>query len=74
MWFAVITVQTPNEAPTVSENQVTVGVDLGIKYMMILSNGEKIDNPKPLNKRLNQLKRQQKKLSRKQKGSNNRKR
>ncbi|WP_292485846.1 RNA-guided endonuclease TnpB family protein [Methanohalobium sp.] len=71
MWFAVVTIKTPNEAPPVSENQVTVGVDLGVKHMMILSNGEKIDNLKPLNKRLRQLKRQQRKLSRRQKSSNN---
>lgn len=73
MWFAVINIETPNEAPIVSENQVTVGVDLGIKHMMTLSNGEKFDNSKSLKKNLRKLKREQRWLSRKQKGSNNRK-
>lgn len=54
------------------ENNNAVGVDLGITHYAILSNGEKIDNPKFLEKDLKKLKRAQQSLSRKQKGSNNR--
>ncbi len=50
----------------------TVGVDVGIKDFAILSNGEKIDNPKYLKKSMKRLKVLQKRLSRKQKGSANR--
>jgi len=71
-WFAVVNIQVPDEAPAVSENQATVGVDLGISHMMILSNGVKIDNPKPLKQALSKLQREQRWLNRKQKGSNNR--
>ena len=49
-----------------------VGIDLGIKTFATLSNGEKIDSPKPLKKYLRKLKKAQQKLSRKQKGSKRR--
>lgn len=50
----------------------TIGIDLGIKDFCAISNGEKISNPKFLNKYLNKLKIEQQKLSKKQKGSKNR--
>ncbi|UUX93441.1 IS200/IS605 family element RNA-guided endonuclease TnpB [Methanoplanus endosymbiosus] len=50
----------------------TVGIDVGIKDFAILSNGEKIENPRYLKQSLLRLKVLQKRLSRKQKGSNNR--
>lgn len=49
-----------------------VGIDLGIKDFAILSTGEKIDNPKYYQKYECKLKKQQRKLSGKQKGSKNR--
>ena len=49
-----------------------VGLDLGIKDFAITSDGNKIENPKLLRKSENRLKRLQRHLSRKQKGSNNR--
>ena len=49
-----------------------VGVDLGIKEFAVLSNGEKIENPKFLKKSLNKLKREQRKLSKCIISSNNR--
>jgi putative transposase len=54
------------------DNGQSVGVDLGITDFAILSTGEKIKSPKPLKKRLHRLRRLQKDLSRKQKGSNRR--
>jgi putative transposase len=76
MWFAVININIedkPIEAPNGNKNQVTVGVDMGIKSMMVLSDGTIYENPKALRTHLKQLKRLQRSLSRKQKGSNNRK-
>jgi len=74
MWFAVININViPEETLIVSENQVTVGVDLGIKSLAVTSNGDVFENPKALKSRLKTLKRQQRSLSRKTKGSNNRK-
>lgn len=49
-----------------------VGIDLGIKEFCIISNGEKIPNPKHLKKSLDKLAKLQRQLSRKPKGSSNR--
>jgi putative transposase len=50
----------------------TLGIDLGIKDFATFSDGTVIKNPKFLSKKLKLLKRQQRKLSRKKKGSKNR--
>ena len=49
-----------------------IGLDLGIKDLVITSDGEKFDNPKTLNKYEKKLAKEQRKLSHKQKGSSNR--
>lgn len=48
-----------------------IGIDLGIKDFAITSNGIKYSNPKYLDQSLNKLKRLQKELSRKTRGSSN---
>ncbi len=48
-----------------------VGIDLGIKDLVVTSDGEKYPNPKEINKREKGLKRMQRKLCRQVKGSNN---
>lgn len=48
-----------------------VGIDLGIKDLVITSNHQKYDNQKFINKYEDKIKRMQQKLSRKQKNSNN---
>jgi len=58
--------------PKIKE-KTTIGIDLGVKTFATLSDGRKIDNPKYLKNSLRKLKRQQRWLSRKIKGSNNRK-
>jgi putative transposase len=50
----------------------TIGIDVGIKTYASLSNGEKIDNPKFLKVSLKRLKCLQRRVSRKHKGSKNR--
>ena len=54
------------------QNDNQIGIDLGIKEFLITDNGIKIDNPKYLKKSLKKLKYEQKQLSKKNKGSNNR--
>ena len=49
-----------------------VGLDLGLKHFVTTSYGEKIEHPKYLKLQQRKLKRAQRKLSKKQKGSNNR--
>lgn len=52
--------------------ETTIGIDLGIKKFATLSDGRKIDNPKHLKSKLKRIKCLSKRLSRKQKGSENR--
>lgn len=52
--------------------ETTIGIDVGIKDFAILSNGEKIENPKYLKVSLKKLKALHRQVSRKVKGSNNR--
>ena len=48
-----------------------VGIDLGIKYLLITSDGEKFDNIRTTKKYENKLAKEQRKLAKKKKGSNN---
>lgn len=50
----------------------TIGIDLGITHFATLSTGEKIENPRCLKLSLRKLRRAQRKLARRVKGSNNR--
>jgi putative transposase len=54
----------------INENN-TLGIDLGIKDFIVLSNGTKIPNPKFLEKAEKKIAKRNRELSRKQKGSNN---
>lgn len=53
-------------------NDGCMGIDVGIKGFYSDSNGNVVSNPKYLEKSMRKLIREQRKLSRKQKGSNNR--
>jgi len=72
MYFASINIIS-NEAPIISENQTVVGVDLGIKHLATCSDGTVFENPKALKSNLKSLKRLQRRVSKKAKGSSNRK-
>lgn len=52
--------------------RTSVGIDLGIKSLLTLSDGSSIDNPKWIRTNEKRLKRLHKQLSKKAKGSNNR--
>ena len=49
-----------------------IGIDLGLNHFYTDSNGKKIDNPRFLRKSLKLLKKRQRQVSKKKKGSNNR--
>lgn len=70
-WFVSISVDISSTLIT-NENQVVVGVDLGIKALATLSTGEQFLAPKPLRESLEKLQRLGRQLSRKQKGSKRR--
>lgn len=71
-WFVSIAVELSDIIKPLAKTGKEIGIDLGITDLATLSNGEKIQAPKPLKSKLNKLKRLSKQLSRKQKGSNNR--
>ena len=56
----------------VKDENKAVGIDLGIKTFATLSDGQEIQNPRNLKNAMKKLKRLQRKLSKKVKGSNNR--
>jgi putative transposase len=73
-WFVSITVDTPDTSHLQqAESQGVVGVDLGVSALATLSTGEVIPGPKAHATLLTRLKRLSRSLSRKQKGSANRK-
>jgi len=72
MWFVSISIDTLiNPIPSDSPN--IIGIDVGIKSLAITSDGEVFENPKALKKNEKRLRLLQKSVSRKKKGSNNRK-
>jgi putative transposase len=60
------------EITPLPQSSTQIGIDLGVTSLVALSSGEKIANPKGFNAKRRKLKKAQKALSRKQKGSNNR--
>jgi putative transposase len=70
-WHVVLHVDINAPAPLPATGQ-TVGVDLGLKDFAVLSNGERIAHPKHMEARERRLKRYQRALARKQRGSCNR--
>ncbi|WP_150254199.1 RNA-guided endonuclease InsQ/TnpB family protein [Nocardiopsis deserti] len=70
-WYATFAVDTdaPDPAP---QTEVEVGVDLGVKDFATLSTGEKIANPRHLERKARNLKRYQRRMARTQRGSANR--
>lgn len=72
-WFASITVDTPDDLRLPpAETQGAVGIDLGVMTLATLSTGERIEGPKAHKRLLARLRRLSRALSRKVKGSANR--
>ncbi|PWU51006.1 transposase [Micromonospora globispora] len=71
-YFASFVV-TSTEDETLPATNAEVGIDLGLTHFAVLSNGKKIAAPKFLRRAARKLRRLQQDLSRKQRGSSNRK-
>ena len=70
-WFAIFScADVPIDKIEVKDNNI--GIDVGIESFVVLSNGERIENPKFLIKSENKLTKLQRRLSRRKKGSVNR--
>lgn len=61
-----------NNNKVIIKTKEPIGIDLGLISTITLSNGEKVENPRILNKSIEKIKKLQRILSRKQKGSHNR--
>jgi len=70
-WYVTFTVDTCDPEP-LPETGRAAGVDLGVKDFAVLSTGEKIGNPRHLERKARNLARYQRRLARCQKGSANR--
>ena len=71
-WFVSVAVELDDTQKPLPKTGKSVGIDLGITSLATLSDGTKIQAPKPLKNKLKKPRRLNKSLSRKQKGSNNR--
>ena len=70
-WYISFKYEAP--PPQMEKTGDVVGVDLGIHHLATCSDGKVFENPKPYRKARKRLARLQRRLSRKQKGSANRK-
>jgi len=71
MWF--ISVQVEQEVVELKACGPVLGVDVGVKALAVVSDGRTFENPKALRRAEIRLRRLQKSVSRKKKGSQNRK-
>ena len=76
-WFASITVRRldssnyKHQPALLDDTKEPIGIDVGINTLATCSNGDTYDNPRPLKRYERKLAREQRKLSRKVKGSQN---
>ena len=70
-WYASLLVEQ-RARPKLPKTKKSIGIDLGLKTTLTLSNGVRLDSPKSTKKYATKLAKAQRNLSRKVKGSNNR--
>ncbi len=71
-WFVSVAVEMQKAVLPTKKTGKSVGIDLGITDLLVLSDGTKIKAPKPLKANLKKLRTLNKNLSRTKKGSKNR--
>ena len=72
-FYAMLTLQWAVEVPDILPHGEAIGIDVGISHFAAVSNGKLFPNPRPFKKLERKLKLLQRSVSRKVKGSNNRK-
>ena len=70
-WYVTFTIDTEDPEP-LPPAQHTVGIDLGVKHFAVASDGERIANPRHLERKARRLARYQRRMARCQRGSANR--
>lgn len=71
MWYVTFQLEVADSEP-LAEAKSVVGIDLGITHFATTSDGEKIDNPRHLERKQKNLARYQRRMAKCQKGSANR--
>ncbi len=71
-WYASFSIETEMANPIEKQEREAVGIDVGVKHLAVLSDGEAFDNPKAFYRLERLLARAQRQMGRKQKGSNRR--
>ncbi|MCG3208616.1 MAG: IS607 family transposase ISCARN56 [Anaerolineae bacterium] len=66
-WWLAVQVEIEHEP---EHGDGAVGIDLGIKYLAVTSDGQVVDNPKALQQSLRKLRRMQRKLDRQRRANN----
>jgi putative transposase len=70
-WYVTFTIHAPGPEPLPAAGRAA-GVDLGVKDFAVTSGGERIANPRHLERKARRLARYQRRLARCQRGSANR--
>jgi len=70
-WYVCLSLDMPNPDPVIHDGPA-VGVDVGLKSLLALSDGTTVDNPRWMRGNLRKLRVAQRQLSRRKKGSNRR--
>ncbi|MFD4672692.1 RNA-guided endonuclease InsQ/TnpB family protein [Lentzea sp. NPDC058450] len=70
-WYVTFTVDTSDPEPLPVTGHM-IGLDLGVKDFIVTSDGQRIANPRCLERKARNLARHQRRLARTQRGSNNR--
>ncbi|WP_258950266.1 RNA-guided endonuclease InsQ/TnpB family protein [Lentzea californiensis] len=70
-WYVTFTIDTSDPVPLPATGHA-VGLDLGVKDFIVTSDGQRIANPRHLERKVHNLARYQRRLARAQRGSNNR--
>ncbi|MCL6521906.1 MAG: IS607 family element transposase accessory protein TnpB [Firmicutes bacterium] len=71
-WFVSFTCEVERSPGQPKWPDAVVGVDAGIRHLAVLSTGQKVPNPRPLEKALRKLARLNRELARRRPGSKNR--
>ena len=70
-WFVAISVEVEDEVIQRENQTKKTGIDLGVKHLVVDSEGRKIDGRKPLRANQKRIRRESKSLARKKEGSKN---
>lgn len=69
-WYCSFTCEVRRDDPAPTERAATVGVDAGVRHLAVLSTGEKVPNPRALERAQRKLRRLQRQADRQRRANN----